>query len=435
MTNRDKTGTEVTNMVQLVSGEDIEKQFGEAIASITKDQVVTWAKFILTDDKPNGNNQRIPIEEFPNLIKTGVHMPIKMALGEIKDGHEDAKPIGVITNLMQVGNKIMALAALWDHERDSDVAAIKERVNSGKPVNISWEILYGDSIVRDGISDLLDLALKAATIVGIPAYAGRTQFLAVAAKKWSPAYIEKLPDSSFLYVAGEKRYFAYRDDAGKIDPSRFQPIMEEIANAPLPQNTLKDLRHQVKKLDIMYNADASLSDILGNEGYDTTEDNLEIKELEGKVTELEGKLALANDTLVAKEKELLDAVALAEQTKLTVETLEKELAPLREFKEGVDKVAIEEAKLGTIKAKFTELGLEKEEKYFADNKETLLNMEEKNLDFMLQEMVAFKSTDGKETSASLKLPGVPVLSDKGDDANLSDPATLATELRNLKKKK
>ena len=29
---------------------------------------VTWVRFILTDDKPNGNGDRIPLEEFSNLI-------------------------------------------------------------------------------------------------------------------------------------------------------------------------------------------------------------------------------------------------------------------------------------------------------------------------------------------------------------------------------
>ena len=184
----------------LVSAEDAEKQFGEAIAStVQTDQVITWAKFILTDDRPNKNNQRVPAEEFDNIIKTGIFKPVKMAIGSINDGHEDSRPLGVITNLLREGNKIYALAALWNHEREEDVNTVKGMVKDGKPVNASWEILYGNRRMVDGVEDLLDTVLTAVTIVGMPAYAGRTQMLAVAAVKWSPAYIEKLPDNSFLY--------------------------------------------------------------------------------------------------------------------------------------------------------------------------------------------------------------------------------------------
>jgi hypothetical protein len=429
-----KVDTEVEDVIKLISKEDAESEFGEAVASqIAKDHVVTWAKFVLTDDKPNGNGQRIPAEEFDNLIRTGSYMPVKMALGSINDGHEDAKPIGVITNLTKLGNKIYALAALWDHERTDDVASIKEMVNSNKPVNISWEILYGRTFKSNGITDLLDTMLKAATIVGIPAYAGRTQLLAVAAKKWSPAYIQKLPDTSFLHVTSDgTRYFAYRDETGKIDPSRFQPITEEIANAPLPENTLKGLRHQVKKLSAMISADASLQEILG-EGVDNlTEDfTLETKELEGKVSDLEAKLALANDNFVAKEKELVDALALAEQANTTVKTLEEELNPLRQFKLDAEAEAGKAAKLSGIKAKFEGLGLVKDEKYFTDNTEKLMAMDENSLDFMLQEMVAFKSESGTG-EASLKLPKVPVLGGSTDD--LSDLKQLAVALRERNKK-
>jgi len=436
MENSDIIDTEIESVVQLLSNEDVEKQFGEAIASVVAaDQVVTWAKFILTDDKPNGNKQRVPIEEFDNIIKSGVYMPIKMALGEIKDGHEDAKPIGVITNLTKLGNKVIALAALWDHERNDDVSTIKSRVNSGQPVNVSWEILYGNSRIEDGITALLDVMLKAVTIVGIPAYAGRTQLLAVAAKdkKWSPAYIQRLPDNSFLLKTTDGiRYFAYRDETGKIDPSRFPDIMDEIAKAPLPENELKSIRHQVKKLSTMITSDASLLEVLSEEGdIDTEEYKLDTKELESKVSELEAKLALANDTLLAKEKEAADALALAEQTKKSVETLEQELTPLRQFKEETEAVAAKATKLSGIKAKFGELGLVKDEQYFVDNTEKLLSMDEGSFDFMLQEMVAFKS-DGKQSGeAGLKLPKVPVLSGE-KDGNLSDPKELAAALRNRK---
>lgn len=436
MKSSSKTDSELENMVYLVSKEDVEKQFGEAMAStIGTDQVITWAKFILTDDKPNENRQRIPAEEFDNIIRTGTFKPVKMAIGEIKDGHEDSRPLGVITNLTKEGNKIIALAALWDHERSGDVNTIKTMVRDGKPVNVSWEILYGNSVIKNGISDLLDTVLAAATIVGLPAYAGRTQFLAVAAKKWSPAYISKLPDTSFLHIdADGTRYFPLRDETGKVDPSRLQPILEEMGTASLPENTLKGLRHQVKKLVTMISADASILELLMDEGveFKPEEYTLETKELESKVSELETQLALANDTLSAKEKELTDALALAEFANTTVTSLQEELKPLQEFKLKADKLVEKETKLSGIKAKFEGAGLVKEAEYFVTNEEKLLSLDENGLDFLLQEMVAFKAEDKGTGEASVKNSGIPNF--QGNKTNLSDPKEFAAALRERNKK-
>jgi hypothetical protein len=433
MTKKSIIDTNEETVVYLLSKDEVELQFGEAAASaISTDQVVSWAKFVLTDDKPNENGQRIPQEEFDNLIRTGVYKPVKMALGEIKDGHEDARPLGVITNLTQIGNKIVALAALWDHERTEDVAHIKELVNSNKPVNVSWEIFYGDTRVTNGISDLLDTALRAATIVGMPAYAGRTQLLAVAAKKWSTAYIEKLPDTSFLLIGNDgKRYFAYRDEAGKIDVSRFTPILEEIAATPLPENTLKGVRHQVRKLQSVIQADAGIQELLmDGEDFILEDTQLDTKELEGKLSDLEAKLAVANNTLAAKEKELSDALALAETANKTVTTLQEELTPLREFKLEADKVAERQVTFAAIKAKFAEANLTRSEEYFTENAEKLLGMSSNDLDFMLQELAAFKSSDGK-SEASVKAPVVPNIQGEVGISTISD---LATALRARNKK-
>ena len=88
---------------------DNSQEVNESFASLLLNPYVTWAKFILTDDEPNGNNVRIPKEEFSNLINSGIYMPIKMTLGEI-EGHEASIPIGVITHLKEVKNSIFELA-------------------------------------------------------------------------------------------------------------------------------------------------------------------------------------------------------------------------------------------------------------------------------------------------------------------------------------
>ena len=166
-----------------------------AEASISKNQHFRWAKFVLTDDKPNKNNQRIPREEFDNLIKTGVYAPFKVARGQINDGHEFAEPIGVIAKLLQVEDKVIGLAALWPRERKDDVEYLEELHKSGNPLNVSWEILYTDSEIDDsGVENLKNVSLVGATIVGLPAYAGRTPVIAVASEANTKMEVDNMDD-------------------------------------------------------------------------------------------------------------------------------------------------------------------------------------------------------------------------------------------------
>ncbi len=159
----------------------------DAFASITLNPTLRWLKFVLTDDQPNGNKQRIPQDEFDNLINSGINMPIKMAFGDIADGHPDSFAIGVITNLKKVANKIEGLAALWHKERPADVDLIIDEFEAGTPPQISWEVPFTDEVVgEDGVSTLKGIILRAATLVRLPAFEGRTPVLAVAAKEINP---------------------------------------------------------------------------------------------------------------------------------------------------------------------------------------------------------------------------------------------------------
>lgn len=192
----------MVDMVELIDENEAKETLGEAFASFLQNPTVVWAKFILTDDKTNGNGERIPKTEFANLINSGMHMPVKMALGEIAPGHDDSKPLGVITNLQEVetesgASAIVALAALWGEERPADVDFIKQRFSNQQPVNVSWEILYQDRVFNEtqGSMDLVSTVLRAATIVGNPAYMGRTPFLSIAAKK-ADAGEQKTEESS-----------------------------------------------------------------------------------------------------------------------------------------------------------------------------------------------------------------------------------------------
>jgi len=195
-------GANLLDVIELIGEDEVAAEMGEAFASFMLNPTVTWAKFILTDDRTNGNGERIPKEEFANLIKSGIHMPVKMVQGEIQ-GHPDSKPLGTITHLKQVENAdgssaIVALAALWGKERPADVEFIKQRFAEKKPVDVSWEILYEDETLNTDTNstDLHGTVLKAATIVGNPAYQGRTPFLSIASKKKSDATEEITDDTN-----------------------------------------------------------------------------------------------------------------------------------------------------------------------------------------------------------------------------------------------
>ncbi len=164
----------------------------EFYASVSLNPNYTWVTFVLTDDRPNENKHRIPKEEFANVIKTGMFMPIKMALGEIKEGHNEARPIGVVTHLKEEGNKIKGLAALWNHERPDDVGLIKQQFTDGHPLNLSWELHAVENPTEDGTVDLSDIIMNATTLVGMPAYAGRTPVLNVASRQKEEIPMEEL---------------------------------------------------------------------------------------------------------------------------------------------------------------------------------------------------------------------------------------------------
>lgn len=185
------------NVVQFISEDEVKTELGESFASYMLNPIITWAKFILTDDRKNANGERVPESEFPNLLKTGIHMPVKMANGEISAGHPGTKPLGTITHLkvekgMDGSSAIVAIAALWAQERPADVEFIKARFAEKQPVDVSWEILYEDATFNHETQsmDLNGTILRAATIVGNPAYQGRTPFLSIAATKISEATTE-----------------------------------------------------------------------------------------------------------------------------------------------------------------------------------------------------------------------------------------------------
>lgn len=328
MTELIKTSINTDTVIEL-STDDEFREIKDAVASTVSDNpTISWAKFILTDDMPNENKMRVPQEEFSNLIRSGTYMPFKMAYERPKNGHEESHPLGVIAQLKQSGNQVIALAALWIREREQDIDYIKACIKDKIPVNVSWEILHDTSTIDEaGIENLVGTSLRGVTIVGRPAYAGRTPVLEVASVEGSETNSEEI----------------------------------------------------------------------------TVE---ELEELKAKVTELETTLATKDADITARDAEITS---------------------LKEFKASVEEKEAALEKFQEVKDLFKTSGITKPDEYFDTNKEKLVGMKKEDLEFMLQEMVAFSSTHEEHSSTeenSTEIPDVP-----GTLPKELDIKELAKELR------
>lgn len=388
----------VLNELEFIPTEQIPDEVLKAEASLTMNPYIRWAKFIMTDDQPNGNNERTPLSEFDNIIQSGINMPIKMAEGKIEPGHENASPIGVITHLKKEFvdgiNRIIGLAAFWLRERPSDVTFIKDKLENGQDVNLSWELGAQEKVLApDGVFDWLGIATQAVTVVDKPAYQGRTRIIAMAAKKkpelkWGEEYVKNLPDSNFLYVnerSGE-RLFPVKDDKGLYDQGKLREALEEMGKSNIPTSTLRLLKKTANTLLGRIEGGASLEEIstIPLENMFTEDNKVELEELKKRVAELEAKLAAAETSL----QEQKDAYASLESEK---KANDEKLAELQAFKNEIDAEAAKLEKMDGIKAKFAEAKLNKEDVWFTENEEKLLKTDEASLEFMIQELAAFSA--------------------------------------------
>ena len=448
-----KIDTKLQSMVQLLNETEVSALFSTAAAEILVNPTVTYVKFTLTDDKVNANRQRIPNSEFQNLIRTGMNMPIKMAVGEISPGHEDTKPLGVMTHLKEVvtefGNKaIIALAALWTEERPADVQYLKQRFAEGKPIDVSWEILYEDAVhnPEEDSMDLVSTVLKAATIVGNPAYTGRTQFLSVAAKKWSKAYIEELPNEHFLYVDPDgKRHLPIMDAEGKLDRAKLKEAQLGLGDLNLPTPQLRERKQTLTNLLDRFDAGASI-EAVSNDYYMAPAKILEepkldeINELKAKLAEVEAKLNEAIQATEVKELAVAEKQTALAELEAKVATLAEELASkegelviLRELKASYDAEAERKDKRAKLKAKFSEAGVEKDEAYFDENEATLFALDDAAISLMITE--AKSAAEGKASGESHSSIQIPALPSDTDEIDYSDVKVLAKMLRERKAKK
>jgi hypothetical protein len=321
------------NKINLIT--EIELLAETAEAAVSLNPLFSWAKIVITDDQANANKQRIPLESFESIIKTGTNTPIKMDYGA-PTGHKEAvgRPLGVIAHLTKEGNKLIALAALWKSERPQDITLLKDMFSSGNPPHVSWELSFLQSELQEGVECILDPILTGVAIVANPAYSGRTPFIAMSSKN-----------------------------------------------------------------------------------SDTNQEDKNVEELEKVKADLEATEKLLSE----KEAEL--------------KGLQDELTELRQYKDTVETAKAEKDKFDKIVNKFKESGIEKDEKYFDTNKQTLLSMDEAALDFMIQEMVAFSETlktSKAEKDKQLEVPPLTKLEE--EEIDLSDPIALGKYLREQKLK-
>lgn len=236
-----KTNTLLIKDVKLVLDENLDEN--EVFASTTLNPHVAWIKFVLTDDKPNGNGHRIPVNEFDNIIRTGRFMPLKSAEGSISLDHKDSKPLGVITHLQKENNTVVGLAALWIKERKDDIAKIKEKFSSKDGVHISWELSHKDSIIEGGVETLTGIVMDAATIVGIPAYQGRTPVVQMASLQTTEETMETIELEKHEQIVNELKQEL------ETTKSSFASLEEELESLRQFKTEIEEQRAYAERFD------------------------------------------------------------------------------------------------------------------------------------------------------------------------------------------
>ena len=132
-----------------------------------------------------------------------------------------------------------------------------------------------------------------------------------------------------------------------------------------------------------------------NEDEEEADSVDELEKANTRIAELEIEITTLKEQLLEKKD---------------YEDLKAELEKLQEFKAEIERLEKEVEELDNIKDKFNDAGVEKEDAYFTENKQTLLGLDSNTLDFMIQEMVSFAekqseaSTEEDEEDDNPKIP-------------------------------
>lgn len=65
---------------------------------------------------------------------------------------------------------------------------------------------------------------------------------------WSTAYVDSLPDSSFLYVADGERKFPYKDTNGNVDLPHLRNALSRIPDSGVPEGVKAELTTKAQKI-------------------------------------------------------------------------------------------------------------------------------------------------------------------------------------------
>lgn len=164
--------------------------------------------------------------------------------------------------------------------------------------------------------------------------------------------------------------------------------------------------------------------------YELASDKNKDGEMEKTIQELQAEIE-------EKDKLLSERENLLKEKDTQLQEKEDELVSLREFKTSIEKEAENLSKMDSIKKKFEDAGITKDSAYFEDNRERLLKLEEGDLDFLIQEILAFSSTNKTgeseelDENEKLKIPLFPA--DKNNP--YKNPRELARALKESRKSK
>jgi len=128
-------------------------------------------------------------------------------------------------------------------------------------------------------------------------------------------------------------------------------------------------------------------------------------------------------------KQLEEKDKLLQEKETEIASLTNQNAELSEYKSSVEAEKERVARLASIKTKFDEAGLNKNEDYFTEKADKLLSMSDDEFDFMLQELVSFS----KKSNASVNEDdGTDIPNITASGGSKLTPKEIGTELRNIK---
>lgn len=220
--------------------------FKSAFAEIAVEHpFLARAKFVFADDRGAktstslpGLMQGIEAEDFDEVIKSAIGIPVKMYLsGDDLGNHVGAYVIGHITDMEKVvaedgTNQLLAEAVIYKNEFPEEVEYLKSAMADEKPPGISYELDYDDSLIKNGVEWLKKIVAMAATFVRNPAYGRRTSLLALASAKTEEEF-ETILNS----LKKEKEADNPNDKGGKIVEKELEEAKSALAEAKAAAET------------------------------------------------------------------------------------------------------------------------------------------------------------------------------------------------------